>query len=100
MSETENRRATIRRLENLIKDLPRPDLEILNKMVVNRLKLMDKVETLLALSHFTVGERVSWYSRDGSEYVGIVIRLNDKTVSVQVDDGGFWNVSPQLLRKV
>lgn len=99
MNELDNTKAIIRKFEPLLKDLSRYELEILNKMIVNRVNIMNKAESLLAMSEFNVGDRVSWPSRDGNTYTGIIIKLNNKTASVKVDDSGYWNVSPQLLRK-
>src|SRR5688572_12252341 len=99
MSELDNTRAIIRKFEPILKDLSRHELEILNKMIVHRLKIMNRAEALFAMSEFDIGDRVSWDSRDGNVHTGVIIKLNSKTASVRVDDQGYWNVSPQLLRK-
>jgi uncharacterized protein YijF (DUF1287 family) len=69
-------------------------------MVVERMRLMHKAELLLSMTRFNIGDCVSWSGNDGTVHTGIIIRLNNKTASVKVDDGGYWKVSPQLLRKV
>ncbi len=99
MSELDNTRAIIRKFEPILKDLSRHELEILNKMIIHRVKVMNRAASLYALSEFNIGDRVSWDSRDGKVYTGVIIKLNSKTASVKINDQGYWNVSPQLLRK-
>ena len=87
----------IRKFESLIEKLNFFELSILNRMVVNRMKLINKAEALIAMSKIQVGDRVSWQSDNGMVKKGVVIRLNQKTVSVKEDERGYWNVSPDLL---
>jgi len=37
-------------------------------MIVHRVKVMNRAESLYALSEFNIGDRVSWSSRDGNVY--------------------------------
>jgi hypothetical protein len=90
---------TEEKLGQLIEGLKLRELMILNRIVVERIRLMQKATTLVALSQFRVGDRVSWISKDGNRFVGEIIRINHKTVSIRVSEGGYWNVSPQLLQK-
>lgn len=89
----------MRRFEPILKDLSEHELMILNKMVVERLRLMHKAASLLHLTKFNIGDRVSWDGSDGVVRTGVIIRLNRKTASVKTGEEGYWNVSPQLLRK-
>ncbi len=99
MSELDNTAAIIRRFEPLLHGLSHHELTILNKMVVERVRLIHKAGALVYMSKLHVSDRVSWDGEDGSVRTGIIIRLNQKTVSVKTSDNGHWNVSPQLLRK-
>ena len=99
MSELDNTTAIIRKFEPLLEGLTYQELTVLNNMVVERIRLMQKAEALIWMSKFHVGDRVSWMGRDGTTHSGILVRLNQKTVSVKTGDEGQWNVSPQLLRK-
>ncbi len=99
MSELESTAATIRRFEPLLNGLTHHELTILNRMVVERARLMHKAGALVSMSKLHIGDRVSWDGEDGMVRTGIIIRLNQKTVSVETGDNGYWNVSPQLLRK-
>lgn len=99
MSDIDNTHAIIRKFEPMLKDLSGQELVVLNKMVVERIRLMNKAASLLHMTKFNVGDRVSWDGSDGIVRTGIIIRLNNKTASVKIDNKGYWKVSPQLLRK-
>ena len=75
------------------------DLRYLNRLIVERLKLMRQARTLDAMSRFSVGDLVSFETREGQKFTGTVKRLNRKTVSVAVkgDTARWWNVSPTVL---
>ena len=99
MTELDNTGAIIRKLEPLLEKLTGYELTILNKMVIERIRLINSAGALVSMSKFNVGERVSWDGSNGIVYTGIIIRLNRKTASVKTGDKEYWNVSPQLLRK-
>jgi hypothetical protein len=88
-----------KKLISLIEGLKLSELIELNKLAVERIRLMQKATALVAMSQFAVGDRVSWISSDGTKYIGQIIRINHKTASVKVSEHGYWNVSPQLLQK-
>ena len=75
--------SAIRKFEPLIEKLNLFELSILNRMVVNRMNLIHKAEALIAMSKIQVGAQVSWQSNNGTVKRGVVIRLNQKTVSVK-----------------
>lgn len=99
MSEADNTNAIIRKFEPILKGLSFYELSVLNRMVVNRIRLMQKAGALVSMSQFHVGDRVSWDGTDGIIRIGIVTRLNQKTISVKTGEKGHWNVTPQFLRK-
>ncbi len=99
MSNIDNTQALIRKLEPLLKDLSYHELTVLNKLVLERIRLVHKANTLISMSQFHVGDRVSWDGNDGIVRTGVIFRLNQKTVSVRTGNEGYWNVSPQFLRK-
>lgn len=88
-----------KKFEPLLEELSYYDLSILNEMVVNRMNLIRKAGTLMYMSKLHIGDRVSWIGNDSVKRTGIVIRLNQKTVSVKIGNEGYWNVSPQLLTR-
>ena len=99
MAELDNTGAIIRKLEPLLEKLTGYELTVLNKMVVERIRLINKAGALVYMSKLNIGERVSWDGSDGIVRSGVIIRLNRKTVSIKTGDKDYWNVSPQLLRK-
>lgn len=82
----------------LIKRLGENDLIFLNKLIVERLKLIAQAKSTHHMARFNVGDRVEFQTLDGKN-TGIVVRLNKKTVSIKLDDGSYWNVSPMYLIK-
>lgn len=97
--EIDNTQAIMRKFEPMLDDLTGQELVVLNKMVVERIRLTNKAASLLHLTKFNVGDRVSWDGSDGVVRTGVIIRLNNKTASVKTGEEGYWKVSPQLLRK-
>ena len=99
MTEVDNTNAFIKIFEPLLKDLSLYELIILNKMAVERIRLMQKVGVLMSMSVLNVGVRVSWNGKVGIDRTRIIIRLNSKTASVKIGDEGYWKVPPHLFRK-
>ena len=83
-----------------IKRLDEEDLLFLNRLIVERLKLISQARATTLMTRFTKGDRVGFQAPDGRMLEGIVLRLNKKTVTVATDDGHQWNVAPSLLRLV
>lgn len=82
-------------IENLNEDL----LHVLYSIVVARLQLLHKARALSAMKDFNILDRVS-FTFNGKYMEGIVSRLNQKTISVTLDDGNRWNVSPGSLKRL
>ena len=83
-----------------IKRLNEEDLRFLNRMIVERLKLISQVRATTLMVSFTKGDQVVFQAPDGRQVEGTVLRLNKKTVSVVTGDGHQWNVSPGLLQLI
>ncbi len=83
-----------------IKRLNEEDLLFLNRLIVERLKLISQARATRLMTSFTKGDRVGFQAPDGRTLEGLVLRLNKKTVSVATDDGHQWNVAPGSLRLV
>ena len=86
-------------LLRLVDSLDEDQLQALYQVVVQRLQLAQKAHALAAMSQFHVLDRVL-FVHNGKQYEGTVTRLNQKTISIMVDDGTRWNVAPSLLTKV
>ena len=51
------------------------------------------------MRNFYILDRVS-FTHNGKYYEGVVTRLNQKTITVILDDGNRWNISPGNLKKI
>lgn len=73
------------------------DLRYLNRLIVERLKLIHQARSTVMLANFNVGDRVRFPTGAGDEKTGVIIRLNKKTASIATDDEHRWNVHPGFL---
>jgi hypothetical protein len=80
-----------------IRTLSEEDLRFLNRLIVERLKLINQARSTVMLAHFSVGDRVSFPTSAGYRKTGVIVRLNKKTASIATDDGQHWNVHPGFL---
>lgn len=99
MPEIDNTEAIIRKMEPIVRELNYPELVVLNRMVVERIRMIQKARTLVSMSRFHVNDRVIWTGRDGSVRTGVIIRLNQRTATIKTAMDEYWKVSPQFLRK-
>ena len=76
------------------------DLRFLNRLIVERLKLIGQARSTSMLARFSVGDRVSFQISSGERKVGVIIRLNKKTAGIVTDEGQHWNVHPGFLTPV
>jgi hypothetical protein len=83
-----------------IRRMNEDDLRFLNRLIVERLKLIGQARSTTMLARFSVGDRVSFQSPTGERKSGVIIRLNKKTASIATDDGHHWNVHPGYLTSV
>lgn len=83
----------------MVESLNQEQLHAVHQLVSERLNLFHKVQALRAMSEFHVLDRVS-FAHNGIYYEGSITRLNQKTISVVLDDGHQWNVSPGFLKKI
>ncbi len=80
-----------------IRRMGEEDLRYLNRLIVERLKLIHQARSTAMLAHFSVGDRVSFQSSTGERKTGVIARLNKKTASIATDEGQQWNVHPAFL---
>ena len=83
-----------------ISKLGEEDLIYLNRLIVERLKLIAQAKSTTLLARLNVGSMVLFTGPDGRKRTRQVSRLNKKTASVLTQDGTIWNVSPGLLERV
>ena len=89
----------IPRIEEFIKTLSEKDLVYLNRLVIERLKLLSQGKSTEHMMRFNLDEYVAFTPPDGRERKGYN-RLNKKTASVRTLKGEFRKVEPELLRHV
>lgn len=82
-----------------LRNMSEDDLHYLNRMVVERLRLLAQARSTVQLAQFTEGDRVSFTDNNGTVKTGWILRLNKKTASVRTDDGHLWKVAPEFLQK-
>lgn len=78
-------------------DLSYDELLDLNDRIIERLKILDATDALNAMMKFNVGAKVCFDSAKHGMQAGILIKFNQKTVTVLTADGRRWKVSPQIL---
>ena len=93
-------RGNTERIEEFIKDLSEEELVYLNRLIVERLKLISQAKSTFEMAKFNIGELVQFEDNDGKTISGRVIKLNKKTISILTDERQRWNVAPVLLRSV
>jgi len=70
----------------------------LNRLIVERLRLMHQVKAHRAMTQFRVGQRVQFQSNTGRLVVGVLTKYNRKSVTVVTEQGESWTVAPTLLQ--
>jgi hypothetical protein len=80
-----------------IRHLGEEDLRFLNRLIIERLKLIAQARSTALMTRFNIGDRVGFRAPSGEWKSGVVQKLNKKTVTVLTDKGHHWNVSPGFL---
>jgi len=83
-----------------IRHLGEEDLRFLNRLIVERLKLIAQARSTALMSRFNIGDQVGFQSPSGEWKNGVVQKLNKKTVTILTEKGHRWNVSPGFLSLV
>ena len=78
--------------------LSEEELIKLNEQIIKRLKELRDQNRFQQISQFKMGDIVS-FPRDGQKEEGLIIRINQKTVSVMTVTYAKWILSPGLLIK-
>ncbi len=86
-------------LLRIIENLNEEQLHALNHLVVERMKLMHTARAMYAMKDFHMLDRV-YFDNNGQRIEGIITRFNQKTITVTLDDGSHWNISPGFLTKI
>lgn len=89
----------ITEFEHFLNHLSEADLRLLNRMVVERIRLYHKARDLRGLAKFNIMDRV-YFMHYGEKIYGTVVKLNRRSVTLRSGDNHSWNVSPALLTHV
>lgn len=87
------------KLVEMVRKLNGEQLHALNREVVERLKLWHKAKDLNVLKEFHLLDRVSFVYH-GERKMCTISRIHQKTVTVVLDSGERWKVSPHFLKKI
>ena len=79
--------------------LSEAELRELNREIIMRLKFFSETRQKVQLMSFRIGDRVE-FDTDQGFVDGVIIRINQKTATIDADGGRSWRVSPHFLRKV
>ena len=82
-----------------IDELSEKELIELNHRIVERLKFLESVRRHKEMMDFNIGERVSFIPAGREKQFGVLVKYNQKTVTVVTEQGERWNVSPFMLSK-
>lgn len=81
-----------------IDQLDEAELVDLNHRIVARLKFMREMRAHAQMLEFRIGQRVSFQPDGRPELTGVIAKYNRKTVTVIIESGQQWKVSPGFLR--
>ncbi len=81
-----------------LEEFTEEELVHLNRLIVERVRLMQQVKAHRAMTQFRVGQRVKFNSNAGQPVVGTLAKYNRKSVTVVTADGHSWTVSPTFLQ--
>lgn len=94
-----NNNNALLKLNDLLLTLNEEQLRELNHKIIERLKLINRAYSTIQVAKFNLGDRV-YFEHNGRKLIGTVVRLNQKSVSVELENNQEWRVAPQLLKKI
>lgn len=96
MSSPYNR--NLSRISEIIKGLTEEELRVANRLIGERQRFFWQKRNVKALERFFLNDRV-YFDHKGQRICGTIVKINQRTVSIDTDDGVDWKVSPTLLRR-
>ena len=86
-------------IQQFIQTLGDDELHELYHQLDDQLRIIHRAKELYAMKDFHILDQVSFH-HDNHIIQGVIVRINQRTISVQSNDGVRWKVSPRLLKKV
>ena len=85
-------------VNNLLLQLNEEQLKELNYKIVERIKLFRRAKNARSMAKFNLLDRV-YFIHNGERKIGVVIRLNPRSVTVNLGNGNEWRIAPDFLTK-
>lgn len=86
-------------VNDLLLKLNEEQLRELNRKVVERLKLIHRAKSVMSMAKFNLLDKV-YFIHNGEKKFGTVIRLNPRSVTIALNDGHEWRITPEFLTKI
>lgn len=86
-------------INKLVLELNEEQLRELNRKVAERIKLIRRAKSAMSMAKFNILDRV-YFIHNGEKKVGTVVRLNPRSVTVNLGSGNEWRISPEFLTKI
>ena len=93
-----NRSNNLPRILSVLELLTEEELAQLNRIIVQRLHLMQQIRSHGQMVNLRVGQSVSFTNSSGQRIRGVIARHNRKSVTLVTSTGEQWRVSPGLLQ--
>lgn len=78
--------------------LTEEELVQLNRIVVERIRLMHQIKAHGAMMNLRIGQRVRFTTPAGELVRGVLTRHNRKSVTIVTDTGHQWRVAPSMVQ--
>jgi ribosomal protein L21E len=82
-----------------IENLPLEELIKIHWKILKRIQKLGKIKLYEELQKFDIGDRVSFKNK-ADVITGVVIRVNQKSLTIKTDQGRTWYVAPGLVTKI
>ncbi|MEA3421439.1 MAG: hypothetical protein U9Q97_07175 [Acidobacteriota bacterium] len=76
------------------------ELMELHWKILKRIQKIRKMKLYDDLQKFDVGDKVSFKGKEEDTITGIVVRVNQKSLTIKTDQGTTWYVAPALVTKI
>jgi len=86
------------RVLSVLELLTEQELMQLNRVIVQRLRLMQQIRAHDQMTKLHVGQAVVFTDSSGEPVRGVIARHNQKSVTVVTSTGSQWRVSPLLVK--
>lgn len=86
-------------IQLFIRSLSNDELTWVYHQTGDKLRFIQRANELCALQDFQMLDRV-FFHHNYEHIEGVVVRVNQRTLSVVTDQGRRWTVAPQYLKKV